>query len=128
MSTCETEVWTNIYLVGNTITSIIFINWLHVSVLEMIPLCYLMFLTTCGTGSSNNLFLDWNKRFNIIEGIAQGLVYLHKYSRMRIIHLDMKASNVLLDEQMNPKIGDFGLSRILADNEEEANTDRIVGT
>lgn len=94
----------------------------------MISLCYLMLLTTYGTGSSNDLLLDWNKRFKIIEGIAQGLVYLHKFSRMRIIHLDVKPSNVLLDEQMNPKIADFGLSRILADNEEEAKTNIITGT
>ncbi|KAM5586827.1 hypothetical protein ABKV19_005650 [Rosa sericea] len=79
-------------------------------------------------GSSSDLLLDWNKRFNIIEGIAQGLVFLHKYSRIRIIHGDVKPSNVLLDEQMNPKIADFGLARILADNEETGTTNTICGT
>ncbi|GAY64754.1 hypothetical protein CUMW_235860 [Citrus unshiu] len=72
--------------------------------------------------------LNWQKRYNIIEGIAQGLIYLHKYSRLRVIHRDLKASNILLDDQMNPKISDFGLARIFRVNELEVNTNRVVGT
>ncbi|XP_072955815.1 receptor-like serine/threonine-protein kinase SD1-8 [Typha angustifolia] len=72
--------------------------------------------------------LDWRIRYNIIFGIARGLLYLHQDSSIRIIHRDLKASNILLDKDMNPKISDFGLARIFAEEETMVNTNRIVGT
>ncbi|KAF8673303.1 hypothetical protein HU200_048859 [Digitaria exilis] len=72
--------------------------------------------------------LSWNQRLIIIEGTAQGLLYLHKHSRLRVIHRDVKASNILLDSEMNPKISDFGLAKMFSSNDSEGNTKRVVGT
>ncbi|XP_044471350.1 G-type lectin S-receptor-like serine/threonine-protein kinase At1g61550 [Mangifera indica] len=72
--------------------------------------------------------LDQRKHVQIIEGITQGLLYLQEYSRFTIIHRDLKATNVLLDEGMKPKISDFGMARIFTKDEFETNTSKVVGT
>ncbi|XP_059666687.1 probable LRR receptor-like serine/threonine-protein kinase At1g56140 isoform X2 [Cornus florida] len=74
-----------------------------------------------------SLNLDWPTRFDICLGVARGLAYLHEESQPRIVHRDMKASNILLDSDLNPKISDFGLAKLYDDKKTHIST-RVVGT
>ncbi|XP_057738346.1 probable LRR receptor-like serine/threonine-protein kinase RFK1 isoform X2 [Arachis stenosperma] len=76
---------------------------------------------------TNHLKIDWPTRFRICIGIAKGLAFLHEESRFKIVHRDIKASNVLLDGELNPKISDFGLAKLHEDEKTHIST-RVAGT
>lgn len=95
-------------------------------VISYITMLWFFFVWASDTDKNRNL--DWGKRFKIINGIARGLQYLHEDSQLKIVHRDLKASNILLDFDYSPKISDFGLAKIFGGDQSEDVTNRIAGT
>ncbi|XP_060967118.1 probable LRR receptor-like serine/threonine-protein kinase At1g56140 isoform X1 [Cannabis sativa] len=77
---------------------------------------------------NQSLNLNWSTRFDICLGIARGLAYLHEESRVRIVHRDVKSSNILLDSNFTPKISDFGLAKLYEDQKTHISTAGVAGT
>lgn len=102
----------------------------HLNFIQNIMYCSVLIRVSilCLGARTRRLHLDWRTRFQIIKGIAEGMLYLHKLCGLHIIHGDLKPSNILLDINMKPKISDFGLSRTYNPGVDEEFADRIVGS
>lgn len=119
------------YMVNNSLDTFLFGRSLFAFLLAMtLEFLYAdrFLLYFWPTDLKKKLEIDWPKRFNIIQGIARGLLYLHRDSFLKVVHRDLKVSNILLDEKMNPKISDFGLARMFQKSQYQDNTGSVVGT
>ncbi|XP_064967694.1 cysteine-rich receptor-like protein kinase 43 isoform X3 [Musa acuminata AAA Group] len=96
-------------------------------VYEYIPNESLDKLLFSAEGNGSQMQLDWKRRYQVIVGVARGLLYLHEGAHTAIIHRDIKASNILLDNRWVPKIADFGMARLFPEDQTHVNT-RVAGT
>lgn len=103
------------YCVNAQLIEVLFMNWL-------------VLMEKIFTGSKSKFVaLDWPKRAAICRGTASGLCFLHEEAQPNIVHRDIKASNILLDENFTPKIGDFGFAKLFPDNVTHVST-CVAGT
>lgn len=117
------------YLENNSLSNALFgecFNNMLIYIFFFIRLLVTIKLHFVGSKKSE-LTLDWPTRFKICLGVARGLAFLHEESRLKIVHRDIKATNVLLDKDLNPKIADFGLARLNEDDQTHIST-RVAGT
>ena len=125
MSTCPTKAW-----ITSSLVHLISDFSYYENSKEYFPYMpyHMPYMTLLLSDSERKPMLQWPARHKIIQGIARGILYLHQDSRLTIIHRDLKASNILLDKEMIPKISDFGMARIFYGDKDHANTNRVVGT
>ena len=114
------------YLENNSLDQALFGNALQLLHILWTNFKNIKFFCVNETGK-RTLFLDWSARYEICLGVARGLAYLHEESRVRIVHRDVKASNILLDSDLQPKISDFGLAKLYDDKKTHIST-RVAGT
>lgn len=119
MSFYQIKVWTVFYLVS--FDFYLLIKILHFAYQNLTKIC--LFVDVIKRAK-----LDWQTRYKIIEGIARGLLYLHEESQLLVVHRDLKAGNILLDSEMNPKISDFGMARLFGVDQTHEDTRKICGT
>ena len=122
MNTCRTKAWIPSYLVRPRNF------YFYPNVWYRVKNSKRMWCKAFFVDQTKRSCLVWTIRCNIIIGVARGVLYLHQDSRLRVIHRDLKASNVLLDMGMNPKISDFGMARLFTGDQIQDKTNRIVGT
>ncbi|KAA3467581.1 G-type lectin S-receptor-like serine/threonine-protein kinase [Gossypium australe] len=123
----------NYFIFGSkpTISALLFLPFLPHPLVLCYPFSFYFFFLMSFllvADQTRSKLLDWRIRMHVVDGIARGVLYLHHDSRLKIIHRDLKASNILLDHNMNPKISDFGLARKFGVDQTQAKTKRVVGT
>lgn len=97
-------------------------------IIRFLFLVKISYISPCSTSSAESNRIDWDIRFRIVQGICKGLHFLHKEMDKPVVHMDLKPENILLDDNMMPKIADFGLSRLFGEEQTRMNTQNVVGS